>query len=163
MTLAEVNSLPREVFISRLGFLFEDSPWVAERACAQRPFATIEALHAALVNQVERATTEEKLALLRAHPDLGARARMSDASKGEQAGAGLDRMPPDEYSLLQLRNAEYRRKFGFPFLYAVKGSTGQSVLEALARRLKAPPDEEFQEAMRQVYRIASFRLETLIT
>jgi 2-oxo-4-hydroxy-4-carboxy-5-ureidoimidazoline decarboxylase len=162
VTLDHVNSLPLGPFVGRLGFLFEHSPWVAERTWQQRPFATIEALHAALVNQVERAAPEEKLALVRAHPDLGARAKMSDASKGEQAGAGLDRMPPDQYDLLQRRNAAYRQKFGFPFLYAVKGSTSQAILEALARRLEAAPDAEVQEALRQVCRIAWYRLEALM-
>ncbi len=106
-----------------LGWVFEDSPWVAERAWAQRPFASREELHAAMTAEVECATHDEQLALLRAHPDLGARASMSAASAGEQAGAGLDRLTPEEFETLQQFNAAYREKFGFPFLYAVKGSS----------------------------------------
>jgi len=161
VTLERINSLPCDGFVERLGFLFEDSPWVAERAWERRPFASLEALHRAMVDEVERAAPPEKLALLRAHPDLGARASMSQASVGEQAGAGLDRMPPGQYELLQRRNAAYHQKFGFPFLYAVRGSTRHAILEALAQRLEASPDDEFREALRQVYRIAWFRLEGL--
>ena len=99
------------------------------------------------------------MALLRAHPDLGARAKMSAASVGEQAGAGLDALEPAESERLYQLNAAYREKFGFPFLYAVKGSTQRDVFEALAQRFGNAPEDEFREALRQVYRIAWFRLE----
>jgi 2-oxo-4-hydroxy-4-carboxy-5-ureidoimidazoline decarboxylase len=160
VTLAELNSLERAEFVARLEFLFEDSPWVAERAWARRPFDSWEALHRAMADEVARAGVAEQLALLRAHPDLGARAKMSQASIGEQAGAGLDRLEPEERDLLERRNTAYREKFGFPFLYAVKGSTRHAILEALAQRLEAAPEDEFQEALRQVYRIAWFRIES---
>jgi 2-oxo-4-hydroxy-4-carboxy-5-ureidoimidazoline decarboxylase len=163
VTIDEISSLARAEFVERLGFLFEDSPWVAERAWTRRPFYTREALLAVMVDEVERATPQEQLALLRAHPDLGARASMSEASVGEQSAVGLDRMPSDQFELLQRRTAAYRQKFGFPFLYAVKGSTRQAILEALANRLEASPANEYREALRQVYRIAWFRLEGSIT
>jgi 2-oxo-4-hydroxy-4-carboxy-5-ureidoimidazoline decarboxylase len=161
VTLPEINALPRDAFVERLGFLFEGSPWVAERLWTERPFSNVETLHARMVDEVQRATREEQLALLRAHPDLGARAPMSDASAGEQAGAGLGRMPPGEQDLLQQLNTVYREKFGFPFLYAVRGSTRHAILEALTQRLDRTPEDEFPEALRQVYRIAWFRLEGL--
>ena len=163
MTLADLNASDRAAFISATGWIFEDSPWVAERAWSQRPFPTIDALHGAMIAVVEAATSEERLALLRAHPDLGARARMSEASVGEQRGAGLDRLTREEFEHLQEMNAEYRSRFGFPFLYAVKGSTKEDVLASLDRRRTAPLDEEQAEAMRQVYRIARFRLDDLIS
>jgi 2-oxo-4-hydroxy-4-carboxy-5-ureidoimidazoline decarboxylase len=152
----------RDEFIARFGWVFEDSPWVAERAWERGPFASNKELHAAMVDVVGCATREEQLALLRAHPDLGARARMSEASVDEQAGAGLDRLTPAEYQQLQSHNALYRQKFGFPFLLAVKGSTKHDILKALERRLNAAPEDEFQEALSQVYRIAGFRLETAL-
>ena len=162
MTLAELNAAERERFVAALGWIFEDSPWVAERAWACRPFASVAALHDAMVTEVSAADPTEQLALLHAHPDLGARARMSDASSGEQAGAGLDSLTPTEFERLQQLNAAYRTRFGFPFLFAVKGSTKYDVLAALAARLPAPPDVELAEALRQVFRIAQFRLQDAI-
>jgi 2-oxo-4-hydroxy-4-carboxy-5-ureidoimidazoline decarboxylase len=158
MTVAELNALDRAQFVAAIGWVFEHSPWVAGRAWAARPFATLEALHHAMITQVEAASPEEQLALLRAHPDLGARARISAASTEEQAGAGLDRLSPEEFERLHRLNAAYRDKFGFPFLFAVKGSTKYDILKALQRRLDAAPEDEYREALRQVSRIAEFRL-----
>ena len=87
---------------------------------------------------------------------------MSDASVGEQRGAGLDRLTPEEYARLQRLNGDYRRRFGFPFLFAVKGSTKEDVLTALEARVGRSEDAEFAEALRQVYRIARFRLEDVM-
>jgi 2-oxo-4-hydroxy-4-carboxy-5-ureidoimidazoline decarboxylase len=162
MTLVELNDTDRDRFVSTLGWVFEDSPWVAERAWTRRPFASIEALHAAMVAAVSAARPEEQLALLRAHPDLGTRVRMSDASIGEQAAAGLDSLTRVEFDRLQELNAAYRAKFEFPFLFAVKGSTKHDILEAIASRISAAPDDEFGEALRQVFRIAWFRLQDAI-
>lgn len=162
MTLAELNAADRRGFVEALGWIFEDSPWVADRAWAQRPFASVAALHAAMAAVVEAAAPGEQLALLQAHPDLGARARMSDASVGEQRGAGFDRLSPGQFTLLQRLNAEYRARFGIPFLFAVKGSTVDDVLAALERRCQADRDDERREAMRQVFRIARFRLDDVV-
>jgi 2-oxo-4-hydroxy-4-carboxy-5-ureidoimidazoline decarboxylase len=162
VTLTHLNDADRATFTAALAWIFEQSPWVAARAWARRPFASIDALHAAMMTEMSAATRDEQLALLRAHPDLGSRARMSDASIGEQAGAGLDRLSPGEFAELQRLNAVYRQRFEFPFLFAVRGATAADVLGALARRLKATPDEEFDEALRQVARIARFRLEDTV-
>ena len=105
---------------------------------------------------------EEQLALLRAHPDLGTRAKISPSSASEQAGAGLDQLTTAEYARLIGLNGAYREKFGFPFLYAVKGSGKFAILEALERRLSSSREEELQEALRQVFRIARFRLESIV-
>jgi 2-oxo-4-hydroxy-4-carboxy-5-ureidoimidazoline decarboxylase len=158
MTVGDLNALDREDFVAALGWIFEDSPWVAERTWTARSFANLDALHTAMIGQLMRATREEQLALLCAHPDLGTRARISPASTDEQAGAGLDQLNPQEFEFLQEMNSAYRKKFGFPFLYAVKGSTKHDILRALQLRLGASPEEEFDEALRQVQRIARFRL-----
>ena len=163
MNLDTLNSLTLPEFVNAVGWVFEHSPWVAERAWPQRPFATVDALHRAMAEQVDRASAEEQLALLRAHPDLGTRARISDASTAEQAGAGLDRLTPPEFDLLLRVNAEYRSKYGFPFLYAVKGSTKGDILKALQERIRNSPEQEYREALRHVYRIARFRLEESIS
>ena len=162
MNLAELNAKDRAGFVDAVGWVFEESPWVADRAWAKRPFASLDELHDAMVSIVTGASLDEQLALLRAHPDLGARAKMSDASSREQTGAGLDSMTRAELDRLQSLNAVYREKFGFPFLYAVKGSTTEDILNALERRLPSARDVEQQEALRQVYRIARFRLEDVI-
>lgn len=162
MTLAELNATDRSGFVSAIGGAFEESPWVAERAWDERPFATVDALSDAMASVVAAASMDEQLSLLRAHPDLGARAKMSDASTREQAGAGLDALAPDELERLRALNSAYREKFGFPFLYAVKGSTKQEILNAIERRLTSTRDTERQEALRQVYRIARLRLEEIM-
>ena len=163
MNEADLNAMDRARFVEALGWIFEHSPWVAERAWESRPFNDIAALHQAMVAQVAAASREEQLALLRAHPDLGTRARVSDASRGEQAGAGLDRLTAEAFDQLSGWNAEYRERFGFPFLFAVKGSTKHDILRALEARRNAPPEAEFVEALRQVYRIAWFRLESALS
>ena len=162
MTVGELNSLDQTGFIEAVGWIFEHSPWVAERAWAARPFENLDSLHAAMTEQVEHATFAERLALLRAHPDLGARARLSPASTGEQAGAGLDSLSPSEFEQLHRLKTAYRSRFGFPFLLAVKGSTKDDVLRALGTRIESSPEDEYREALRQVYRIARFRLEDVI-
>lgn len=159
MTLADLNALPQEEFTARLGWLYEHSPWVAERAWNTRPFPSISALRSALARQVEESSHSEKLGLLQAHPDLGTRVRMSDASKAEQHGAGLDRLTPDDYDTLLALNRQYRERFGHPFIYAVKGSSNHEIIAALRRRLESSAESEMAEALGQVHRIASFRLE----
>ena len=162
MTLETLNSLDQESFVQAVGWVFEHSRWVAERAWSARPFANAEALHLEMVKQVERASFEERLALLRAHPDLGTRARVSEPSAAEQGGAGLDRLTPQEFEDLHQLNKDYRAKFGFPFLFAVQGSAKRDILRALRRRLLATREEECAEALRQACRIARFRVDRIL-
>jgi 2-oxo-4-hydroxy-4-carboxy-5-ureidoimidazoline decarboxylase len=162
VTIDELNALEREPFVAAVGWVFEHSPWVAERAWPRRPFTSLDTLHAQMVETVGEASGDEQLALLRAHPDLGARIRMSEASTDEQTGAGLDSLPPPQFEALQRLNRAYRERFGFPFLLAVKGSTPAGILAALEQRLQHDADMEFAEALMQVGRIARFRLETII-
>jgi 2-oxo-4-hydroxy-4-carboxy-5-ureidoimidazoline decarboxylase len=163
VTIPELNRLDQVGFVDAIGWIFERSPWVANRAFHARPFASVDALHAVMMEQVESATFAERLALLKAHPDLATRTRLSAASTEEQAGAGLDSLTPSEFEQIHRLNAAYRARFGFPFLLAVKGSTKHDVLLALQARMEASPEDEFREALRQVYRIARFRLEDIVT
>jgi OHCU decarboxylase len=158
MTVADLNRADRERFVAAIGWVFEDSPWVAARAWDRRPFADVAALHAAMSAEVAAASDDERLALLRAHPDLGTRARMTAASAGEQAGAGLDAMAASDLARLERLTREYRERFGFPFLLAVRGRTAAQIVEALESRLPADPAAERDEALRQVHRIAELRL-----
>ena len=159
MTLDALNQMDRETFVATLGWVFEDSPWVAERAWARRPFMDVEALHQAMVDVAAQALPEEQLALIRAHPDLGTRARISRASSGEQARVGLAHLKLEEYQHLHRLNSAYRAKFAFPFILAVKGSTRQEILSALEQRLASDPVAEHAMALTQIYKIARNRLE----
>ena len=159
MTLDELNALERDPFVDAVGWVFEHSPWVADRVWPQRPFRSLDELHGAMVAAMHAAPRSDQLSLLCAHPDLGAKISMSAASVGEQAGAGLTRLAPADVHRLQRLNTAYRDRFGFPFLYAVKGSSPQQILEALEERLPRDRENEFEEALRQVARIARFRLE----
>ena len=166
MTLAELNALDRSEFVRRLGGVFEHSPWVADRAFDARPFSSIDALHGAMVAIVERASESEKLALLRAHPELAGRAairrKLTADSTHEQQGAGLDRCSPAEYARLHDLNARYSATFGFPFILAVKGFDRAGILREFARRIDNDRPTEFAEALTQVARIGRFRLEAIL-
>ena len=162
MTLAELNAADRAAFVAALGGVFERSPWVAERAYAARPFASVDALHRAMVAAMHAASREERLALIRAHPELAGRAMVRDEltadSTREQGGAGLTRCSPEEFARLTDLNARYDAKFGFPFILAVKGYDRAGVIAEFARRLERDPETEFAEALAQIARIAAFRL-----
>jgi 2-oxo-4-hydroxy-4-carboxy-5-ureidoimidazoline decarboxylase len=161
VTIDELNALDRQPFVDAIGWVFEHSPWVAERVWGERPFTDVETLHSRMTAVVGNAARDEQFALVAAHPDLGTRARLSDASAGEQQGAGLDRLNAEQFERLQRLNAAYKARFGFPFLYAVKGSTASQILDALEQRLPNDVEQEFSEALRQVARIARFRLDDL--
>jgi OHCU decarboxylase len=162
-SIGELDRMALDQFVAAAGWVFEHSPWVAERAWHRRPFESREQLAARMNEEVMAASPGAQLALLLAHPDLGTRAKISQSSTAEQAGAGLDQLTAAEHARLTELNEAYRAKFGFPFIYAVKGSGKFAILEALARRLGNNPQEEFQEALRQVYRIAGFRLESIVS
>lgn len=162
MTIDDLNALDRIAFVDAIGGAFEHSPWVAERTWDRRPFASVDELHEVMVDEVAHASRAEQLDLLRAHPDLGTRARMSAASSGEQARAGLDRLSPETFERLLRLNASYRARFGFPFILAVKGATADDVLAAITRRVDAAPGDEWTEALTQVARIARGRLDLIV-
>jgi OHCU decarboxylase len=162
-TLARINRMTRTQFVETFGGVFEQSPWVAEHAADARPFASFDALCECMKTVVEESSAENKERLLRAHPDLGTRARISASSASEQAGAGLDSLSPCEHQELIRLNERFKTKFGFPFIFAVRGSDKAAVLATLTRRLESSREGEFEEALKQVYRIARFRLEDLVT
>jgi 2-oxo-4-hydroxy-4-carboxy-5-ureidoimidazoline decarboxylase len=167
MTLAEVNGMEEKPFVGALGGIFEHSPWVAERAFSDRPFASVDALHAAMVAVVARAPESEQLALLRAHPELAGKAltrgELTVDSRKEQSGAGLSQCSPEEFARLTELNRRYNLKFGFPFILAVKGFDRAGILREFARRVEQDRDAEFAESLAQIARITRFRLEALVT
>lgn len=158
------GSLSRTAFVARYGGIYEHSPWVAEAvwdagAMPDEP----EALAAAMAAVVEAAGEARQLALLRAHPDLvgrlGVAGDLTDHSRAEQAGAGLDRCTPEEFAEFQRLNAAYKARFGFPFIVAVRGLDRAAILAAFRRRLENDRASEFREALTQVHRIARLRLQ----
>lgn len=170
-TLSDLNTCPPAAFVDALRGIYEHSPWIAERAAGLRPFASIAALKQALQAGVTQASEDEQLALLRAHPELAGKAaiagELTAESTGEQAASGLNRCSPEEYAVLHELNAQYKEKFGFPFILAVKGPTGRgltraAIIETFARRLKNTRGDELRECLRQVHRIAEIRLNELL-
>jgi 2-oxo-4-hydroxy-4-carboxy-5-ureidoimidazoline decarboxylase len=167
MTLADINAMDRTAFVAALGGVFEHSPWVAERAWAAKPFASVDALHAAMAAAMHAATEDEQLALIRAHPELAGKAavrgELTADSTREQSGAGLAQCTPEEFARLQALNARYHERFGFPFILAVKGWDRAGVIGELARRVDGDRATEFAECLAQIARIARFRLDAAIT
>lgn len=145
-------------FVDVFGDVYEESPWVAERAAAERPFGSAADLRGTMERAVEDATREEQLGLLRAHPDLGERTEMTDASEREQASAGLDELRPDQYEAFQRLNGTYREQFGFPFVMAVKGASPDEIRAAMEERVDHSEAEEFRTALDEVHEIARLRL-----
>ncbi|WP_211201080.1 2-oxo-4-hydroxy-4-carboxy-5-ureidoimidazoline decarboxylase [Kaistia sp. 32K] len=167
LTLAAVNRMDEEAFVTRFGDIAEHSPWVAEEAGRARPYPDREAMVAAFADAVLQADEDAQRALLLAHPDLAGRAaiagELAPESRSEQAGAGLDRMTADEYARFSRLNAVYSDRFGIPFILAVKGATKDQVLAAFEARLDNPADIEFATALTQVQRIIRFRLEDRVS
>lgn len=162
----DLDLLSREAFIATLGSVFEHSPWVAEAAVDARPFGTIDALHAAMVAIVMAAGPDRQLALLQAHPELaGKLARaggLTQASAGEQASLGLDRLDTAEIARFDRANEIYRARFGFPFIVAVKAQRDRrAILDALETRAGHDRATELATALAEVAKIARFRLEGL--
>jgi 2-oxo-4-hydroxy-4-carboxy-5-ureidoimidazoline decarboxylase len=166
ISLDEVNRLEAAAFVDRLGGVFEHSPWVAEAVQSQRPFESIDALHSAMCAVVAGSSQAAQLALIRAHPELAGRAairgELTDASRDEQAGAGLDRCSAQEFAELHALNDAYHARFDFPFILAVRGHTRHSILASMRARLDNTPAAEMAEALRQIERIAALRLLSMI-
>ncbi|WOC15291.1 2-oxo-4-hydroxy-4-carboxy-5-ureidoimidazoline decarboxylase [Pseudochrobactrum sp. MP213Fo] len=167
MNLQKLNIMPEAEFVSVLGGIFEHSSWVAQAAVHKRAFATVGALHQAMVQAVDAAHRDQQLSLIRAHPDLAGKAaragNLTDASTSEQKTAGLDQLTEAEFTRFHQLNDAYKQRFSFPFILAVRGFGGKthdkySILEAFELRLKNTPDQEIAEALRQIARIAELRL-----
>ena len=166
IALERLNSIPAQDFVAALASIFEHSPWVPERVAALRPFASVIALHQAMSATVLQAEEAVQLALIRAHPELAGRAALrgdlTSASTSEQKGAGLSAMTQSQLARLQSLNAEYANRFGFPFVLAVRGHTPDSVIATLAERVNNDAQEERGAALREICRIAYFRLADLV-
>jgi 2-oxo-4-hydroxy-4-carboxy-5-ureidoimidazoline decarboxylase len=161
-SLAQLNAMSQGEFMAALGAVFEETPEIAQIAWHARPFTSAINLHQQMVNAIRYFSPEKKLALIQAHPDLGSRVAMAEASVQEQAGAGLTQLSPQEYAQFQQLNQAYSEKFGFPFIIAVKNHTKESILTAFQRRLENSTTQERQQALVEIAEIAHFRLNELV-
>ncbi|MDH5344989.1 MAG: 2-oxo-4-hydroxy-4-carboxy-5-ureidoimidazoline decarboxylase [Gammaproteobacteria bacterium] len=152
----------REDFVARYGGIYEHSPWVAEAAFDEGGSGTLASRLAAVVDAASR---ERKLALIRAHPDLAGRAaiagELTESSSEEQRRARLDLCTPGEFERFHALNRQYRDKFGFPFVLAVRNRNREEILEAFEMRLGNDAETEFDTAIREIHEIARLRLEAI--
>lgn len=162
ISLAELNHRDRDGFVAAVGHVFEHSPHFAAAAWAGRPFASREALHAALCAAVRASGPDARLALIRAHPDLAGRlARQGELgadSAGEQAAAGLDALSPAEAARFDAYNAAYRARFGFPFVICARENKKEAILAAFPARLEHGREQEIAAALAEIEKIAWLRV-----
>lgn len=160
--LAALNAADRDAFGSVLAGVFENAPWVAERASARRPFATIADLHKALMAVVMAASEAEQMAFIRGHPELGGKVALAGAmtaeSRQEQGSLGLDRLSEAEFARFERLNADYRARFNMPFIICVRRHTRDSILENFERRLGNAPLAERAAALEEIGHITRLRL-----
>ena len=159
MSLADVNAISAEAFVAAFNDIAEHSPWVAEEAAKARPYASRETMIEAFASATMKAGQDAQLALIRAHPDLATRAKLTEDSSREQRGAGLDTLTAEEFQLFTALNNAYKSRFDFPFIFAVKGATKHEILASFEERVGRDKDEEFRTALQQVCRIFRFRIE----
>jgi len=159
----KINKLSQSEFIKVFANIFENARWIAEELYNQKPFDNFEELSLKILNIFENATKDKQLKILNAHPDLANKTKISlltpDSLK-EQTEAGLDQCSEEEFNEFKKLNNTYK-KFGFPFILAVKGKTKVEILNNFRKRIFSDPEIEFDEAVKQVKQIASLRLKEL--
>ena len=164
-TLDALNTLPPASFVAALGEVFEHSLWVAEMAATGRPYSTVAALHEAMMQAVRKAPPERQHAFIAGHPELGSkvkRAELTDHSKAEQGGLGLDRLSAEEFASFSRLNAAYREKFAFPFIVCVRRHTRDSILTQYQRRLGNDVANERARALEEIGLITRLRLVAIV-
>jgi len=165
-SIAALNAADRATFVGTIGFAFEESPWIAEAAWERRPFSDRDGLLRALRAIVEQSPEERRIALIAAHPDLAGRVaregRLTPASRGEQAAAGLDRLSAEERARFDAANGVYRERFGFPFVICAREHDTASILAALESRTRNDRSEEIQAALEEIAKIARLRLADVV-
>lgn len=166
ITIEQINAFDQDSFVQHLGFVFERSPWIAAEAWRARPFTSKRNLHQALWAVLEAASEEQKIALIRAHPDLAGKAAIAGdltaESTREQALAGLNRLSADEFATFTRLNDAYRSKFSFPFVICVREHTKESILVAFVERLEHARTAEVATAVSEIAKIAWLRLDDAV-
>ena len=159
----KINKLAKIEFIKVFANIFENSKWIAEELHEQRPFESFEDLSSKMILIFKASTKEKKLEILNKHPNLADKTKIGSLTKdslNEQTTAGLDQCSKEEFEEFKNLNIEYK-KFGFPFILAVKGKSKSQILENFKKRINSNQQKEFDEAVKQVIQIASLRLEEL--
>ena len=161
-------ALTKEALVNQYGSIYEHSPWVAERcwhAGLDEQHDDVQVLAASMAAVLAKATDDEKLQLIRAHPDLAGKAAkqgtLTSESTDEQASAGLDQCTESELERFQTLNDAYKAKFDFPFIMAVRGSNRHKILAGFEERLPNDYDTEVARALAEIDKIALLRLEAL--
>lgn len=162
LDITNLNQMSQSEFTAALAEIWENTPHIARQSWQRKPFKDKDDLYQDMVALVNNMSEPEQLALIKAHPDLGSKAKMAQASVQEQSGVGLDRLSESEYQRFQTLNKAYKDKFGFPFIVAVKYHTKDTILEAFENRLQNNQEQEKDEALREISKIAKLRLESLI-
>ena len=159
----KINKLPQSEFIKIFANIFENASWIAKELYNQKPFNDFEELSSKMLDIFETSTKEKQLKILNAHPDLANKTKISlltlDSLK-EQTNAGLDQCTEKEFDEFKKLNNNYK-KFGFPFILAIKGKNKIEILNNFRKRISSNPEIEFNEAVKQVKKIASLRLKEL--
>ncbi len=167
LDLDAVNTLQQDDFVAAFGSTFEHSPWVAEGAWRARPFASIDALHGAMVGMVRSAPRDRQIAFLCGHPELAGKeaeaGTMTTESIGEQASAGLNSLSKAEIGELRELNARYLERHGFPFIIAVPHYSKSEIFNQLRDRIERDSDTELHEALAQIGSITRLRVQAKVT
>ena len=158
----KVNKLTQGDFISIFGNVFEKTNWVAEKTYALKPFNNFGELHSKMLDIFENSTKEKHLKILNSHPDLVVEKALTPDSKGEQSSARLDQCSELEFEEFKKLNEKYKKKNGFPFIITVKGKNIEEILNNFRQRITNNINLEFEEAKKQVKKIANFRLSEII-
>lgn len=164
MKVRHLNNLPEAEVEERLGNIYESSPWIVRSGLQWRPFADIQSFQQKLVELVDTSADDEKLDLIRAHPDLvgsaALRGTLTPQSHAEQreAGLGMDDLSPDEQQQFADLNAAYQDRFGFPFVICVRENRKRKILAAFRVRLEHDSTQEIGTALQEIHKIAGYRL-----
>lgn len=165
--LEEANALGEREFVERFGGVFEHSPWVARRSWRKRPFRSLDALHAAMMQAVDEAKKEEQLALVRAHPELaGAESKqgvLTANSSSEQSRLGFLQLTREHFEAMERLNRRYRERHGFPCIVALRlHAARESVIAEMERRAGNDSTTELKNAFEQIGHVTRGRLEKII-
>ena len=161
-SIDKFNKLSKAEFISIFGNIFEKTKWVAEKCYESKPYNNLDELVSKMMKIFENIEKEKHLEILNSHPDLVVEKKLTEDSKNEQKNASLDQCTDEEFVEFKKLNEEYKKKFGFPFIVAVKGKNKEEILNNFRQRLTNNINLEFEEAKKQVKKIASFRLGEII-
>ena len=161
-SIDKVNKLNKSDFISIFGNVFEKTEWIAQKSYDSKPYKNFEELFSKMVEIFENSNKESHIKILNAHPDLAIEKRLTEDSKNEQQNASLNQCTNEEFLEFKKLNEEYKKKFGFPFITAVKGKNKEEILNSFRQRITNNINLEFEEAKKQVKKSANFRLSEII-